>query len=94
MLRGRPHGGSGAGKGSGSDSGAGQLDDQRREFIPSDITRSIIDQTPVIFTTVKEGKICDERLGAFRTEIAAMIGTLTLTFQEFKACEAPDYHGG
>ena len=37
-------------------------------------------------------EILDERLSAFCTEIAAMIGTCTLMFREFRACGAPDYH--
>ena len=66
-----------------------------REFISSEITFNIIDQTPVIFGRVKEGilEILDERLGTFRTEMAAMVGARTMTFREFRACGALDYHG-
>ena len=35
--------------------------------------------------------LMDERLVAFCTEVAAMIGPHTLTFREFRACGAPDY---
>ena len=67
-LRGRPVGDSCTGEGLGSESGAAQLGEQMREFISAEITRSILDQTPVIFGSVKEGilEILDERLGAFR----------------------------
>ena len=85
----------GAGEGSGSGSGAGQLDEQTREFISSEVTRNILDQTPMIFGSAKEGILehLDEKLGAFRTEIAAMMGSCTFNFREFRACGAPDYHG-
>ena len=66
-----------------------------RKFISAKITRSILDQTPVIFGTVKEEilEMLDERLGAFRIEMVGMIWVRTLTFREFSACGAPDYHG-
>lgn len=47
--------GSGVGEGSCSGFGAGQLDDQMREFISSEITRNTLEQTLVIFGMVKEG---------------------------------------
>ena len=37
-------------------------------------------------------ELLDERLSAFRTKVAAMMGSLTLTFRDFRACGAPDYH--
>ena len=94
-LRERPAGGLGAGEGSGSGSGAEQLEERMRELISAEVTRSILDQTPVIFGMLKEGilEILDERLGAFRTEMMALMGTRTLTFRDFRACGAPDYHG-
>ena len=55
MLHGRPAGSSGADKGSGSDSGAEQIDGQMKEFIPYESTRSIINQTLVILSKIKEG---------------------------------------
>ena len=66
-----------------------------REFISYEITHSIMDQTPMIFGTIKEGilEILDERSSAFCTEVAAMMGPHTLTFMEFRTCGAPDYHG-
>ena len=48
-LRGIPVDGFGAGEGLGSSFGSGQLDNQTREFISSEITCSILVQTPVIF---------------------------------------------
>ena len=54
-LRERPVGGSGAGEGSGSGSGAEQLEERMRELISAEVTRSILDQTPVIFGMLKEG---------------------------------------
>ena len=38
-------------------------------------------------------EILDERLGAFRTEMATMIGANTFTIREFRASRPPDYHG-
>ena len=66
-----------------------------REFVSAEVTWTILDQTPVIFGTVKEGILesLDERLGAFRTEMMALLGVRTLTFRDFKACGAPYYHG-
>ena len=54
-LREIPVGGSDAGEGSGSGSGAEQLEERMRELISVEVMRSILDQTPVIFGTVKEG---------------------------------------
>ena len=51
----RPIGSSGIGEGSGSGSGAEQLDDHTREFISSEITCNILDQTLVIFGMIKVG---------------------------------------
>ena len=98
VLRPRPAAGSsdaGGGSGSGSDPEVGQMDEQTREFLSSEITRIILEQTPVIFGSIKEGilEMMDERLSTFRTEMAAMMGSRTLTFREFRACGAPDYHG-
>ena len=86
---------SGAGGGSGSGPEVGQLDEQTREFLSSEITRTILEKTPVIFGSIKEGilDLMEERLSTFRAEVAAMMGSRTLTFREFRACEAPDYHG-
>ena len=85
MLRERPAGGSGAGEGSGLGSGAEQLEERMRELISAEVAHSMLDQTPVIFGTIKEGilELLDERLSAFRTEVAAMMGSRTLTFREF-----------
>lgn len=81
-LQERPVGRSGAGEGSGSGSGAEQFEERMRELISTEVTRSIIDQTPMIFVTVKEGilEILDERLGAFHTEIMALMGARTMKF--------------
>lgn len=94
-LHTRPVGIFGVGEGLGSGSGVWQLHDQMRVFISSEITHNIIDQTLLIFSTVKEGilEILDERLGAFRTEMEAMMAARMLTFREFRACGAPKYHG-
>ena len=91
---GRPVCSSGAGEGSGSGSGARQLDDQMREFISSEITHCILEQIPVIFGTVKEGILesMDERFSSFRSKMMDLVGTSSLTFRDFRACGAPDYH--
>ena len=59
--------GFGADDGLGSGFGVGFMDDHMREFILAEITRSILEHTPVIFVTFKEDilEIPDERLGAF-----------------------------
>ena len=60
-LRGRPDDSPCGDEGSGLVSRAGQLDDQMREFIPSEITHHITYQTFVIVGMIKEGssEICD-----------------------------------
>ena len=37
-------------------------------------------------------ELLDEKLGAFRTEMMTMVGARTLTFREFRAFRAPNYH--
>ena len=71
------------------------MDEQTREFFTSEVTRIILEQTPVIFGSIKEGilELMEEKLGTFRAKVAAMMGSHTLTFREFRACGAPDYHG-
>ena len=66
-----------------------------REFISSDIIRNILEQTLMIFGTVKEDilEILDERLGTFCYEMMAMVGDLSLTFREFRASRAPEFFG-
>ena len=68
--------GGGSGSGSGSGVGIEPMDEQMRDFISSEITRNILEQTPVIIGSVKEGimKIFDECLGTFRREILAIVG--------------------
>ena len=94
-LRGKPVGGSGAGKGSGLGSGVGQLDDQTKGFISSEIMCFILKQTHVIFDTVKESilEILVERLSAFCSEMVALVGARSLIFRDFRAYGAPNYHG-
>ena len=88
-----PVDGSGVREGSGSGLGIEQLKERMREIVSAEITCDILDQTPMIFGTVKEGilEILDERLGAFCIELMAMLEARTLTFREFRACGAPDY---
>ena len=38
-------------------------------------------------------EILDERLGSFRSKMVALVRVRSLTFREFRACRAPDYHG-
>ena len=45
--------GSGCGAGEGSGSGSGPLDERMLDFISSEITRSILEQTLLIFGTIK-----------------------------------------
>ena len=58
--------------GSGSRSGSGDttktIDERLRELIAVEVTRGILDATPMIFGTIKEGMmdILEERLRSFR----------------------------
>ena len=67
-LRELPVSNSGVEEGSSSGFGAGQLDDQMRDFISAEIMRNIIDQTPVIFGSVREAivELMDSHLEALR----------------------------
>ena len=73
MLRELPVSSSGVEEGSGSGFRAGQLDDQMRDFISAEIMRNIIDQTPVIFGSVREAivELMDSHLEAFKAGIVS-----------------------
>ena len=95
-LRERPVGGSGSGSGSGSGAGSEPVDDGLREFIASEITRGILEATPVIFRSIKEGiiELMEDRLRAFRSDLASgQASTRTLSFKDFRGSGAPDFHG-
>ena len=83
--------------GSSSDSCAGTklMDERMWEFISLEITRGILEQTPVIFGTVKEGimEILDQHIGALHTEVIAIFGSCTLSFRKFHARGAPKFFG-
>ena len=66
------------------------MDDQMWEFISSEITYNILEQTSMIFGTIKEGilEILDERLSAFWYEMVELMVARRLTFCEFRACGA------
>ena len=85
-LRELPVSSSGIGEGSGSGSGAGQLDDQMRDFISAEITGNIIDQTPVIFGSVREAIV--ELMGSHLKALGA--GAVS---GQFGAHLEPDSHG-
>ena len=92
------HGAGGSGSGSGLGSGAGpeHVDDGLREFIASEIMRGILDATPVIFGSIKEGiiELMEDRLKAFRSDMAtSQSGPRTLSFNDFRGSGAPDFHG-
>ena len=59
--------------GSGSDSGSSieSVDERICEFFTSNITRSILDVTPVMFGTMKDGimELLDERLGDLHAKV-------------------------
>ena len=67
-------GGSGSGSGSGAGSGSPTdgIDERLRELIAAEVMKDILDATPVIFGTVKEGmmEIMEERLRAFRADVS------------------------
>ena len=78
-------GGSGSGYGSGAGSGdtTDVIDERLREPIATEVTRGILDATPVIFGTIKKGmmEIMEEKLRAFRTEIVEVqVGARTPSF--------------
>ena len=75
------------GSGSGSGVGIELISEQMWEFISSEITRGILEQTLVIFGSIKEGilEILDERFGTFPTEVMDITGAHTLSFREFRA---------
>ena len=80
--------GEGLGLGSGSDVEA--IDEKIHELVMSEITRSMLDATPVMFGTIKEGvmELLDEHLGAFRVEISVgQLGDRT------QACTSLEFFG-
>lgn len=85
--------GSGPGEGTSLVFGAGSLDDQIREFILSKIICNILEQSLIICSLIKEKiiELMDERLGAFRTEMVAMVVARSLTFRGFRACGAHEF---
>ena len=68
VLRSRPAVGS-VGEGSGSK----PVDEGLREFIVSEITRGILESTPIIFGSIKEGilELMEDRHRAFRSDMAS-----------------------
>ena len=90
VLRSRPTVGS-----SGSGSGSELVGEGLREFIASEITRGILDATPVVFGSIKEGiiELMEDRLRAFRSDMASgRSGSRTLSFKDFQGSGAPDFH--
>ena len=57
----------GSGSGAGSGDTTDVIDERLHELVASEVTRGILDATPVIFGTVKEGimEIMEERLKSF-----------------------------
>lgn len=86
----------GGASGSSSNAGAKPMDERLHGFITSEITHGIMEATPMIFSTIKEGimELPDERLRALRVEIdAVQIGARTPSFQEFMTCGASEFFG-
>ena len=82
--------------GSGSSSGMGfePIDDGLREFITYEITRGILDVTPVMFGSIKEGimELMEDRLQIFRVDMdASQSGARTLPFKDLRERGAPDF---
>ena len=95
VLRSRPIDG-GSGEGSGSGSGSEPVDEGLREFIASEITRGILESTPIIFGSIKEGiiELMEYPLRAFRSDMASgQSGSRTLSFKDFWGSGASDFHG-
>ena len=77
-------------------SGSEPVDEGLREFIASEITRGILESTPINFGSIKEGivKLMEDRLRAFRSNMASgQSGSRTLSFKDFRGSGAPDFHG-
>ena len=82
--------GGGFGCGSGSCSGVKFIDERIQALVMSEIARGNLEETTVIFGTIKEGimELMDDRLGEFLVEIAAgRVGAQTLFFKEFKRAD-------
>lgn len=65
------------------------IGDMIHSFVLSEITRGILDVTPAMVGTIKEGIMeqLDERIGVFHVDITAcQIRVRTLSLREFKAC--------
>lgn len=95
VLRSRPAVGS-TGEGSGSGSGSEPVDEGLREFIASEITRGILESTPIIFGSIKEGilELMEDCLQAFRSDMASgQSGSCTLSFKDFRSSGVLDFHG-
>ena len=62
-----------------------------QDFISSEITRSILEQTLMIFGSVKEGilEILDERLGSFCAEAFATLALTLFLSARFVLVELP-----
>lgn len=65
--------GLGSGLGLGVGAGSEQVDDELCEFITSEITRGILEATPVIFGSIKEGiiELMEDCLRTFRSDLAS-----------------------
>ena len=63
----------GSGEGSGSGSCSVPVDEGLCKFIALEITRGILESTPIIFGSIKEGiiELMEDRLRAFRSDMAA-----------------------
>ena len=74
---------SSSGEGSSSGLVSEPLDERLREFIASEITRGILESTPIIFGSIKEGivELMEDRLRVLRSDMASgQSGSRTLSF--------------
>lgn len=87
----------GGGPGSGSSSCFGTKPiNERMYFITSEISHGIMEATPVIFSTIKEGiiELYNKHIEDFRVDImVGQLGAPTISFREFKACGDPKFFG-
>ena len=84
------------GSGVGSGDTIDVIDERLRELIAAEVSKGILDATPIIFGTVKEGimDLTEEILRSFRAEVAAgQVGARAPSFREFKACGALKFLG-
>ena len=90
------HGAWGSGSRPGSGTSTEPIDKRLSEFIASEVTRGILNATPMMFGLIKEGiiELMEDCLRIFTADLAAsQSGARSLSFKDFKGCRAPYFFG-